>query len=209
MARPISQPNSRPRAIMCHLHIKRRAAARPFRSPVTPHLVHTPVLQTERLTLRAPAPQDAEAFMAYFATERSQYTGGPMTRRQAWNFFGTEFGHWAMRGFGMFTVTRKNDDRALGIVGHWYPDGWPETEVGWVLFDSESEGQGIAKEAALACIAHGWDTLGWTEMVSYIDPGNDRSVALAERLGAWRDDAARKPKPDTLVYRHDRPEVPK
>jgi hypothetical protein len=32
---------------------------------VTPHLADTPVLQTERLTLRAPAPQDADAFVAY------------------------------------------------------------------------------------------------------------------------------------------------
>ena len=164
-----------------------------------------PVLQTERLTLRAPAPQDAEAFIAFYGTERSQFVGGPMERRDAWNFFGTEFGHWAMRDFGMFVVTWKGLDEALGIVGHWYPDGWPETEVGWVLFDEQYEGQGIAHEAAVTCIDHGWNTLGWTEMVSYIAPGNDKSVALAERLGAWRDDDAVKPKPGTLVYRHNPP----
>lgn len=170
-------------------------------------LDHMPVLETDRLRLRPPAPQDVEAFVAFYQTERAQYVGGPMTPRQAWNFFGTEIGHWGLRGFGMFTVTRRDDDAALGIVGHWYPLGWPETEVGWVLFDAQHEGKGIAREAAQACIDHGWDVLGWTSMVSYIDPDNAASIRLAERLGATRDDSAAVPKPEDpcLVYRHSRP----
>jgi len=170
-------------------------------------LTGTPILRTERLTLRAPIEADADAFVAYFATQRSEFTGGPKTRRDAWNFFGTELGHWVMRGFGMFTVTRHGDDTPLGIVGHWYPLGWAEREIGWVLFDPRDEGQGIAAEAARACIAHAFDTLGWDTAVSYIAPGNTASIGLAERLGAWRDDDA--PKPETtnpcLIYRHPRP----
>lgn len=170
-------------------------------------LAGTPTLDTERLHLRAPGPQDAEAFIRYYATERSQFTGGPMTKRQAWNFFGTELGHWILNGFGMFTVTRHGDDTALGIVGHWYPNTWPEKEVGWVLFDKADERQGIAREAAEACIAHAWHTLKWDSIVSYISPGNDASVALAERLGATRDVTAATPNPDDpcLVYRHPHP----
>ncbi len=174
---------------------------------MTPHLADTPVLETERLTLRAPAPQDAEAFVAFYATDRAEFVGGPMDDRQAWNFFGTEIGHWAMRGFGMFTVTRRGDDAALGIVGHWYPHGWPETEVGWVLFDQGVEGQGHAFEAAQACVDHAWRVLGWDAVVSYIAPANHRSVALAERLGAVLDRHAPQPNPDKpcLVYRHPNP----
>ncbi len=169
-------------------------------------LTGTPTLQTERLILRAPQPQDADAFIAFFASKRSQFVGGPMTERQAWNFFGTELGHWVMRGFGMFMVTRHGDDTPLGIVGHWYPNTWPEREVGWVLFDPASEGQGIAFEAAKACIAHAWDTLKWDTIVSYIDHGNDASVALAKRLGATLDKGALPTKPEDpcYVYRHHR-----
>ena len=177
---------------------------------MTPHLADTPVLRTERLTLRAPAPQDAEAFVAYYGTDRSRYTGGPMMPRMAWHFFGSEIGHWAVRGFGMFTVTRSDNDRALGIIGHWYPLDWPEREVGWVLF--EGEGQSIAYEAARACIDHAYGPLGWDTAVSYIDPENSRSIALAERLGASLDRAATPPTrkdpnaPAALVYRHPAPE---
>ena len=175
---------------------------------MTPHLADTPVLRTERLTLRAPAPRDAEAFVAFYQTERSRFVGGPMTPQEAWRFFGTEIGHWALRGFGMFTVTRNEDDATLGIVGHWYPHGWPETEIGWVLLE-HAEGQGFAHEAAKACIDHAWTTLGWSEIVSYIAPENTRSIALAERLGARLDRQAPQPKPDKpcLVYRHPKPEV--
>lgn len=177
---------------------------------MTPHLADTPVLTTERLTLRAPDPQDAETFVAFYQTERAQYVGGPMTPHMAWNFFCTEIGHWAVHGFGMFTVTPKGEDRALGIVGHWYPPGWPEREVGWVLF--EGEGTGIAAEAARACIDHAYGPLGWDTVVSYIDPGNTRSITLANRLGAIHDSGATPPMrkdpdaADPLVYRHPRPE---
>ena len=176
---------------------------------MTPYLADTPVLTTERLTLRAPAPQDADAFVAFYQTDRAQFVGGPLSPRQAWNFFGTEIGHWAIHGFGMFIVTRHGDDTPLGIVGHWYPLGWPETELGWVLFDEATEGTGIAFEAANACVDHAWGPLGWENVVSYIDHGNDRSVALAKRLGATLDPNAKIPNPEKAVnvYRHPRPKA--
>jgi RimJ/RimL family protein N-acetyltransferase len=164
------------------------------------------VLETERLVLRRPDPGDVDAFVRFYQTDRARYVGGPMTDRAAWRFFGTELGHWQMRGYGMFSLTLKGDDTPLGIVGHWYPLGWPETEIGWVLFDAANEGRGLAREAAQACISHAWDVLGWETVVSYIDPDNAASVRLAERLGATLDPAAVQPKPEEpcLVYRHSR-----
>lgn len=168
----------------------------------------TPVLETERLILRRPQSSDAKAFMDFFATDRAQYVGGPLEPRQAWYFFGTEIGHWEMRGYGMYTVTTKASDYALGIVGHWYPWGWPETEVGWVLFDPAQEGKGYASEAARACVDYAWQVLDWSTVVSYIAPENAASIRLAERLGAVLDPRAAVPKSDTpcLVYRHPHPE---
>ncbi len=76
----------------------------------------------------------------------------------------------------------------------------------------DGEGNGIATEAARACVAHAYDTLGWDTVVSYIDPDNARSIALAERLGATLDTQATPPTrkdpdaTDALVYRHPSPE---
>ena len=45
--------------------------------------------------------------------------------------------------------------------------------------------------------------LGWTTAVSYILPANDRSAALARRLGAQRDPAAAHPGAEPCdVWRH-------
>ncbi len=163
-----------------------------------------PVLTTDRLALRGPEPQDWPAFRDYFTSDRSIYTGGPLEPRSAWMMFAAEIGHWAIHGFGMWTVTLTESGQQIGLVGCWYPDGWPEKEIGWLLWDG-FEGQGYAAEAAQAARAQCYGPFGWTTAVSYIAPKNARSIALAERLGCTLDPAATQPKPGTLVYRHPAP----
>lgn len=165
-------------------------------------------ISTARLTLRQPAPRDAAAVVAFYMSERSQYAGGHVSRMNAWRNFAAVLGHWQIRGFGLWAVTRTGDDTILGLVGPFYPDGWPETEIGWLMFDG-AEGQGYAAEAARAVIADTRATLGWSDIVHYIAPQNTRSIALAERLGATLDPNAAQPKPDSpcLVYRQPQPEA--
>ncbi|MEM9249060.1 MAG: GNAT family N-acetyltransferase [Pseudomonadota bacterium] len=171
------------------------------------HLADTPTLHTERLTLRAPAMQDWETCRAFFSTERSQFIGGPRDEHEAWRAFGHVVGHWALRGFGSFVFCLKGTDAALGMTGPWFPADWPEREIGWSVWHAEAEGKGYAAEAARAAIHHAFHDLGWDTAVSYIDPENARSIALAERLGAVRDAEAARPDPSDLVYRHPRPKA--
>lgn len=176
--------------------------------PIAPALAGVPVVETERLILRAPQACDLEASIVAHDDPRARWMGGHAGRDVAWRTFATIIGHWALRGFGLWAVTEKRSDACIGTVGCWYPEGWPEREIGWFVFPA-AEGRGIAREAARAAIGFAWGTLGWTTAVSYIHPENARSVALAERLGAVRDDAADRPKPElgTLVYRHPGPEA--
>lgn len=175
-----------------------------------PRLADTPVLETERLVLRAPDMRDFAAFAEFMQSERSRFVRpaefpGPAI----WRSFGHWIGHWVMCGFGQFILTERDTGTALGAVGHWYPEGWPEREVGWMMFTPEAEGKGYAAEAAQAVIAHSFGTLGWDTVVSYIDPANARSIALAERLGARLDPQAVAPEGhgEILVYRHPKPEA--
>jgi len=46
------------------------------------------------------------------------------------------------------------------------------------------------------------ETKAISSLVSYIDPENSRSIALAERLGAWPDEFATADDETDLVYRH-------
>ena len=167
---------------------------------------HIPRLETERLVLRQPKADDIPALTEFYVSERSRYAAGHMHRARAWMMAVSILGHWQVRGYGLWAVTANGDDTALGMVGPYYPDGRPEKEIGWVLFAS-AEGKGIAFEAAQAALQHARNALGWTDIVSYIDAANERSIALAERLGATVDATAGQPNPDNpcLVFRHPKP----
>jgi len=168
-------------------------------------LADTPVLATERLTLRAPRAEDWPPSAAFLASGRARFVGGPAEAGPAWRIFGHVIGHWVLRGFGMFVFCDRASGRALGMTGPWFPETWPEPEIGWTLWRAEDEGRGLVAEAARAAIDHAFRDLGWTTAVSYIDPDNARSIALAERLGAARDAAAPAPGPGDLVFRHPAP----
>ncbi len=161
-------------------------------------------IETERLRLRAPVPGDWEAARGFFMSDRSRTVGGPSDLGRAWRIFAELTGHWSIRGFGMWVVTAKGEDRALAMVGPWYPGDWPETEIGWMIWDDACEGHGIAFEAAIAARADALTRLGWSSAVSYVAPTNYRSIRLAERLGARHDPCAAFPpgKDACLVYRH-------
>ncbi|MGY6705957.1 GNAT family N-acetyltransferase [Roseinatronobacter sp.] len=144
-------------------------------------------LHTERLILRAPSAQDFPAFAAYFMSERARFTGGQPDRILAWNRFCVTLGHWHMRGYGVFVMVRRDTGAVIGAAGPFYPEGWPEPEIAWQLWDGTAEGHGFAQEGARAARAHVYDDLGWTTVVSLIAPDNTRSRALAQRLGCWLD----------------------
>ncbi len=178
---------------------------------MTPHLADTPVLETKRLILRAPRMEDYPVWEAFFATDRARYVGGPGGTRVAWRGFAHITGMWALKGLGTFVFTEKGSELPLGMTGPYYPEDWPEPELGWHIWPLDAEGKGYAYEAADAARNYAWSHLGWTNIVSYIDDGNDRSVALAQRLGCTLDENAARPVPEdpkkVLVYRHPAPEA--
>lgn len=165
-------------------------------------------LTTDRLILRRPTGDDWPAARAFFTSTRSAGVGGPYDDADAWRKLAMEIGHWDIFGFGMWIVTRKGDDTALGMIGPWCPPDWPETEIGWMIWDPSVEGTGIATEAAGATINDAYTRLGWETVVHYIDPTNTRSIALAEKLGATLDQNAPQipGKPPHLVYRSPKPQ---
>lgn len=142
-----------------------------------------PTLATERLTLRAQTPQDFDAYADFYGSERSWGMGGPIDRPAAWRLFAAELGHWILRGYGFWMVDVTETGETVGQVGFWHPEGWTEVEIGWAMF-AGAEGKGYAYEAAQSLRGYAYDVLGWGPLTSVIAPGNTRSEALAERLGA-------------------------
>ena len=100
----------------------------------------------------------------------------------------------------------ERDGEPIGQGGPWHPEGWPEVELGYCLWDAAYEGRGLALEAMVAAREHA-HAIGLADLVSYVVPANAPSIRLAERLGATRDDAARRPDAGDLVFRHPSPEA--
>tara|TARA_R100000789_G_scaffold29060_1_gene32541 strand:+ start:138 stop:749 length:612 start_codon:yes stop_codon:yes gene_type:complete len=94
--------------------------------------------------------------------------------------------HFARFGFGFWALELKSDGRFIGIAGL----SWsrlplpfcPVVEIGWRLAH-EHWGQGIAREAAEASLACGFDQLQLPEVVAYTAAINDPSLTLMQALG--------------------------
>lgn len=164
-----------------------------------------PVITTDRLRLRAPQIGDFPIY-ARFLIDTDLTAADDEAREEAWLDFCQIVASWPLRGFGSWTA----DDRQGGAVGavvlnHEFGD--PEVELGWAVAEG-AEGQGIATEATRAVRSHLFGAMGFASLVSYIDPVNARSVAVAKRLGARRDPQAEAAlNNEILVYRHS-PESP-
>ncbi|MGR3461418.1 MAG: GNAT family N-acetyltransferase [Roseovarius sp.] len=165
-----------------------------------------PVLETKRLILRAPEPQDYPDFKATFASYRSRFMGGPLNAYETWMLYAAEIGHWEIRGFGMWMVHDKATDETLGMAGGWFPAKWPEREIAWIIWPDKA-GRGYALEATHAVRRHFYERQGWDGAVSYIDPKNLDSIRLAERLGCTKDHDAATIDGSDAVYRHPAPDA--
>ena len=161
----------------------------------------TITLSTPRLTLRPPQDSDWPAYRAYRLSSRSTVVAED--KGMIWGMFAALFGHWDIRGFGRFIALDRQTAQPIGHFGSFRPAGHPENELTWTVWDAAHEGRGLALEAASATRDHAFADLGWTTAVSYVDPANSRSQALAARLGAVRDAGAAMPPYSTFeVWRH-------
>jgi RimJ/RimL family protein N-acetyltransferase len=164
-------------------------------------------IETERLILRAPVLDDFEELARVGADpEVMRYLtvdGKPLSRFNAWQSFASIAGHWALRGYGMFMVRERGTGAFVGRVGPWFPEGWPDLEVGWTL-GREMWGRGYASEAARACLDFVFDGLNRPYVCSLITPENVRSIRVAERLGERLEQETTLPHlpPDRKVLRY-------
>jgi RimJ/RimL family protein N-acetyltransferase len=148
------------------------------------------VIETERLRLRLPRLEDAEAFAALLGDpETMRFLGGETVPPEAvpgvvqrW------IDDWDTFPAGKFVLERRDDRTILGRVGlnFFDPATWERTtapqaqpELGWALL-REHWGRGYATEAARAVR----DAARCERLVSLVAPANVRSGRVAERLGA-------------------------
>jgi RimJ/RimL family protein N-acetyltransferase len=114
---------------------------------------------------------------------RYMVVGRTSTPAEVWRTMLMAIGSWALRGYGMWACERIDGDGFIGSVGIFHPLDWPEPEIAYSL-DRPFWHQGLATEAAGAARHWLFKHFPFSRAASFIQPDNDASKRVAERLGA-------------------------
>ena len=160
-----------PRSV--HLAVRRLGRGRVAAMPLP--------LRTERLLLRAPTPDDLDAWHEIYLDAEEVWYGAPrssLDENRAKLL--RQIGHHEQYGFGMCTV--ELDGETIGAAGLQHLDGGPEIEVGY-RFLKEHWGNGYATESARASLDWGFGELGLERIVAVALETNVASRRVLEKCG--------------------------
>jgi RimJ/RimL family protein N-acetyltransferase len=166
-----------------------------------------PRITTQRLQLVCPADPDFDAAMTLLARPPTQFAGALNDSIAYWWSVAAIVGHWHLRGYGQFAVIERATGQFAGLVGPWFPGGWPEPELSWHLTE-EASGRGIASEAVTAVLGWLFSEARWTGIASFIATENARSINLARKVGARPTGGisfSLQPEENLQVWRHQPP----
>lgn len=172
--------------------------------------VAVPVLETERLRMRAHRADDFDLACAMWSEPVviRHTSGTPQPGEEVWKRMLRYGGLWSMLGYGYWAVEDKATGAFIGEVGfadfkrEMTPslDGMPE--VGWVLAP-HTHGKGFATEAVRAALAWGDQRFGTAMTCCMIHPENAASIRVAGKCGYREWQRAKYKEHDVIVYRRD------
>ncbi len=144
------------------------------------------MLTTHRLQLRQWRESDLAPFARLNADPRvMEFFPALMTARQSDELALVEQGRIEARGWGLWAVEERVSSAFVGFVGLAEPrfsaDFTPCVEIGWRLAP-EFWGQGLATEAAAACLEFAQHELRESKVYAFTAAINLRSRAVMERL---------------------------
>ena len=144
-----------------------------------------PEIETLRLRLRMPSPQDVEDVALLFADPEVMTfigieAGTTLSREETENALAKMNEFWARNGFGRWTVIEKESGKLIGLCGLRLYEGTPEL---FYLFEKPSWGKGYATEAASAVLRYGFEEKEFERIIAGIRAGNANSLKVANKIG--------------------------
>lgn len=145
------------------------------------------ILETSRLALRHLESTDLDALYALYrdpAVRRYLPDGTRTLEETKEELEWFRHGHPRRPELGLWATIEKTSGAFLGRCGllPWNVGGQPEVELAF-LIDKTRWGEGLATEASLGIIRHARDSLALERLICLITPGNERSAAVARRVG--------------------------
>jgi RimJ/RimL family protein N-acetyltransferase len=145
-----------------------------------------PQLQGKRLRLRGPRESDADALFALFADPdvMRYWSRPPMTTRAEAEGLIVEIGEgFAQRSHLNWVIAARQDDAVIGTCTLFrFEPRHRRAEIGYSL-RSDHWGKGLAAEAVALAVDWALRTLKLHRIEADIDPRNDGSRKLLQRLG--------------------------
>lgn len=144
-------------------------------------------IETERLVLREFELDDAQDVYAFASNPQvTRYTcdsdvvnSVDDVRRIIVDVWHSDYRN---HGYGRLAVVHKKDDKVIGFCGLKYLDDMDEIDIGY-RFLPEYWGQGIATEAASACLRHAETNLGLRNIIGLVMAENTASHRVLQKLG--------------------------
>ena len=138
---------------------------------------------TDRLIIRETVESDVEDFYRIYKDPRmTRYTEKLYENIEEERKYISEYREkvYAVQGFGIWTVIKKDDGRIIGRAGLITRGGFDDVEVGYAI-DTAFQHMGYAKEAVTECIEIA-QNLGFSRVYALTDKENAPSLALLDSL---------------------------
>ena len=148
-----------------------------------------PLLQGERVQLRAYCDDDADALYAIYSDPvvMRYWSFSPWSERSQADDYLRRDRDYVGDGMLAWAIARREDDELVGtvtVLGINRAQG--RADIGYAL-SSAQWGKGIAQEAVRLALAHAFDVLQLRRIEADVDPRNTGSCRLLERLGFTRE----------------------
>ena len=145
----------------------------------------TPVLETERLTLRPISNDDLAATHRVFddpAVRRYLWDDRPVSLEATASVVQASARDFSERGVGLFGVRLRGAEELVGLCGLRWEDGIGDMEIIYCLLP-ELWGRGLATEAAEACLRFAFEEVRLERVMAGADEPNAASLRIIEKLG--------------------------
>ena len=144
------------------------------------------ITQTKRLIIREFQVLDIEALAQILAKpEVMQFSlDGVLSTKQTAVKIQSFLDSYQKNGYGKWAVIDRQSGRLIGYCGIAVEEieGKPENELGYRI-DSDFWGQGLATEAANACLEYGFSNLKLDYILGIVEPENQASIRVLEKVG--------------------------
>lgn len=145
-----------------------------------------PEIITARLRLRHFTVADIDVYHAVIHNDpevmRYMVGGQPRPRERTAAMIARVGGWWLTHRYGVWAVEQRADGALLGHCGLTQDPDTGEIELAYALA-RHAWGQGLATEAARACLRYGFETLGMGRVIALAEPENVASRRVMEKAG--------------------------